>query len=111
MVNESRKSKVEKFLRIVGHDPVYSCECKATVHHLDEDVLIISYQGSGPDDVYVGLCIVSDTRFEYSHTQFMEVMSTVNVFHETPMDNPWEESVAEFDAQSAEIIREFIGAM
>lgn len=113
MVNIDRASKVERFLKICGNDPVYSCECTARVYHeAKEDVLVLSYEGMGPDDMYVGLCCISDSMWKYIHVTYMNgQIHTTNEAFEHPMEHPWEQSVAHFDDYSAEVIREFIGSM
>lgn len=111
MANQARSNGVEKFLRMMGHDPIYSCNVTARVNHEESDELVLTFVGCGPDDAYVGVCIITDSKFEFTELVYMNSeLKVVTTSDETPMANPWEESVAEFDEASAEVVRNFIGA-
>lgn len=111
-MNQSRGSKVESFLKAMGNDPVWSCKASARMEYPGgEDSLIISFSGSGPDDVFVGLVIITDDSMKSMELVSMNgEITVVPISDETPMEKPWEESIVEWDEESAEVVRQFIGA-
>ena len=112
-MNQSRASKVESFLKAMGNDTVWSCHASARMEYPGgEDSLIISFNGVGPDDVFVGLVVITDSSMKSMELVSMNgEITVVPISDETPMENPWVESIVEWDEGSAEIVREYIGAM
>jgi hypothetical protein len=111
-MNQSRGMKVESFLRSMGNDPVWNVTATARKETYEGDKLIISFSGVGPDDVFCGLVIIDDNSMKAQQMTAMNGEITFSpLAAETPMENPWTESIVFIDEESSEVIREYIGAM